>query len=74
MSRQFPLAIRIAEVRRELALRKNVYPGWVRTKKMREGEADRHIAIMQDVHDTLVWLQEHEAFFIQCLSRKEEAA
>jgi hypothetical protein len=58
--RKYPITVRIAEVRRELALRKAVYPGQVTRGKMRQSEADRHLDIMQDVHDTLVWLQENE--------------
>ena len=41
----------IACIRRELALRKNVYPGFVAKKRMSQSEADREIARMQAVHD-----------------------
>lgn len=50
------LAQQIAEVERELALRNNVYPGLVARKKMRQGEADAHVARMQAVLKTLRWL------------------
>lgn len=35
--------------RRELALRAAVYPGLIAKKKMRQGEADLHVARMQEV-------------------------
>lgn len=43
----------IACVRRELALRKNVYPGFVKRGKMSQEEADKEIDRMQAVHDTI---------------------
>lgn len=72
--RKFPISVRIAEVRREIALRHAVYPGWVTRGKMRQSEADRHIDIMQDIHDTLVWLQEHEQEFTAMLAEKKGEA
>ena len=51
----------IREVEREIALRKQVYPSWVARKKMRQGEADEHLARMQAVLATLEWLAANEA-------------
>lgn len=51
------LDVQIACVRRELALRQRAYPKWVDAKRMKQDEADREIAIMQSVHDTLVRLK-----------------
>ncbi len=46
-------------VRRELALRKRVYPKWVKEGgRMTEREAEKEIAHMQAVHDTLMKLKE----------------
>jgi len=39
-----PLQQQISEVAREIALRKNVYPGLVGRGKMRQSEADEHLA------------------------------
>lgn len=50
------IAEQIAEVRRELALRKNVYPKWVASGRMKQAEADRSLERMQAVHDTLTGL------------------
>jgi len=55
-----PLRHQIEEVERELAMRQRVYPGQVRRKTMRQGEADLHIARMEAVLVTLRWLQENE--------------
>lgn len=46
----------IQEVRRELALRKNAYPRWIKNGTLKEADAERQIARMQAVHDTLVGL------------------
>ncbi len=49
-----PMADQIACVRRELALRKNVYPKWVKNGRMTQLTADKEINALQAVHDTLV--------------------
>ena len=41
----------IACLRREIALRKNVYPKWVANGRMTQVKADEEIAAMQAVHD-----------------------
>lgn len=43
----------IAEVERELKLREHVYPRWVAEKKMRQEKADKCMAAMRAVLDTL---------------------
>lgn len=49
----------IAELRREMALRRNVHPRMIASGRMRQGEADLAMARMQAAHDSLVWLAEH---------------
>lgn len=46
----------IACVRREIAMRKRVYPRWVADGRMARDAAEREIAAMQAVHDTLAAL------------------
>ncbi len=58
--RKTTLDQQLAEVKREIALRRNVYPGFVARKKMRQGEADEHLARMEAVLQTLEWLQTNE--------------
>lgn len=41
-------------VRRELAMRRNVYPKWVASGRMKQSEADKELAAMQAVHDSLM--------------------
>jgi hypothetical protein len=48
-----PLSEQIAEVQRELAFRKRVYPRLVRQFKMTSGESARHMLHMQAVLLTL---------------------
>jgi len=51
------LAAQIAEVEREIAMRRRVYPGQVARGKMRQGEADVLISRMEDVLVSLRKLQ-----------------
>lgn len=44
-------------VRRELAMRKTVYPKWTASGKMKPEAAERELAAMQAVHDTLTSLK-----------------
>jgi hypothetical protein len=50
----------IATVRRELHLRKAVYPRWVGDGKMQQSRADREIEVMQAVLDYLTKQREAE--------------
>lgn len=58
--RRYSLATQIAEVERELAMRRQVYPGLVNSRAKRQAEADMQIAIMEGVLATLRWLQKNE--------------
>jgi hypothetical protein len=57
-SRCFTLDEQIRCVRRELALRKNVYPKWIESGRMKPEVADHEISCLKAVHDTLSRLQE----------------
>jgi len=50
------LAGQIAEAQRELALRKRVYPGWVKRKMLTEGEAVYYVKAMEAIVQTLIRL------------------
>lgn len=54
-----PLADQIREVERELALRGRVYPFQVKTGKMDQAEADRHMAAMEGVLATLRYVEKN---------------
>lgn len=54
---KIPIEKQIAEVGREIGLRRNVYAGFVERKKMTQAEADERIACMSAVYETLKWLQ-----------------
>jgi hypothetical protein len=51
------ITAQIAEVEREIAMRRRVYVGQVARGKMRQGEADLHISLMEDVLATLEQLR-----------------
>lgn len=48
-----PIDAQIACLKREIALRKNVYPGWVARQKMTQEKADAEIAAMTAALQTL---------------------
>jgi hypothetical protein len=50
------LAEQIAEAQRELALRKRLYPAWVRTGKLDAGEGTHQIRCMEEIVRTLMRL------------------
>lgn len=54
----------ISEVQREIGLRKNVYPGLVARGKMRQGEADEHMARIEAVLTTLIWLRDNRSWVV----------
>lgn len=58
-----PIAGQIAEIKREIALRKNAYPRLVASGKIREGEADLCMRRIEAVLATLMFCQRHEAGF-----------
>jgi hypothetical protein len=47
------VADQIRCVRREIAMRQNVYPKWVASGRMKQEDADKELAAMQAVHDSL---------------------
>jgi hypothetical protein len=54
----------IAEVRRELAMRQNVYPKLIRTGKMKMGEAQLCTMRMEAVLATLEFMRDHREVII----------
>lgn len=51
----------IAEVGREIGLRKNVYKNFVARGKFTQEEADLHIAKMEAAYATLKWVRDNRA-------------
>lgn len=58
---KFSLDSQIAEVRREIDMRKRVYPGWVQGRRLSQGKADMQMDLMYSVLATLEWLKNNEA-------------
>ena len=48
-----PISDQVAEVEREIALRRRVYPRWVSNGQLKQDRADRQIAVMEAVLKTL---------------------
>jgi hypothetical protein len=55
------LAMQIAEIEREITMRKNVYPRLVAKHAMRASHAQMQIAIMESVLATLLELRRRES-------------
>ena len=54
-----PIGEQIAELKRELALRKNVYPSQVARPRMDAAEATDHYERMQAALKTLMWVEKN---------------
>jgi hypothetical protein len=50
------LAEQIAEAQRELALRKQCYPAWIKSGKLDAGDAKYQIRVMEEIVRTLMRL------------------
>lgn len=61
---RIPLPQQIAEVGREIGLRRAVYPQFIARGKMTQEEADDHLARMEAVYSTLIWLRENRAWVL----------
>jgi hypothetical protein len=60
-AQRVPLATQIHEVQRELAMRDQVYPNMVKSKRMSADGARMQTAHMRGVLRTLLWLERNEA-------------
>jgi hypothetical protein len=60
MGSKISITGQIAEVKRELAMREQVYPRQVAAGKMKAGEADMLMDRMRAVLATLMFCQQHE--------------
>lgn len=59
MSDLFPITLQdqIAEIEREVVLRERVYPRWIASGKLPQHKADRQLAVMTAVLQTLYELK-----------------
>lgn len=64
----------IAEVGREIGLRKNVYPGFVARGKLTQEEADEHIARIEAAYKTLKWVKANREVILRVSEQVEEPA
>jgi hypothetical protein len=62
------LTCQIAEIDRELAKRREVYPRLVASRAMRQSYADLQIAHLKAARDTLAWLKTNERAIKQRLA------
>lgn len=61
---RIPLPQQIAEVGREIGLRRSVYPTFIARGKMTQEEADEHLARMEAAYSTLIWLRENREWVL----------
>ncbi|RRH98045.1 hypothetical protein EH240_19810 [Mesorhizobium tamadayense] len=72
MSEKVSITGQIAEVQREIALRRNVYPIRVRDRKMKQAEADLCMRRIEAVLATLMFCQANEADIRAFIAAKSE--
>lgn len=63
-----PIEAQISEVRRELAMRADVYGKRVREGKMRQSEADLFTARLEAVLKTLEYMRDHRTVIIAAVA------
>jgi hypothetical protein len=68
------LATQIAEVRREIGKRREVYPRLVGKGSMRQAEADLLISHMEAVLSTLQFLKDNESVIRDCIAARHGGA
>lgn len=61
---RIPLPQQIAEVGREIGLRRSVYPTFIARGKMTQEEADEHLARMEAAYATLIWLRDNREWVL----------
>lgn len=49
MSKEFTVTQKIAELKREIAMRHRVYPNWVSSGRMKQEEADWQIGVLESI-------------------------
>lgn len=74
MAAKVSIAGQIAEIHREIAMRRNVYPRMVADRKIRQAEADLCMQRIEAVLATLLFVQEHEAGFRAYIAEKRTTA
>ncbi|MFN3319966.1 MAG: hypothetical protein ACK43M_14550 [Allorhizobium sp.] len=74
MAGKISIVGQIAEIDREIALRRQVYPKRVHEGKMRQEEANMLMDRIQAVRQTLVFCQQHEAEIRAYMAEKKAGA
>lgn len=69
-----PIQGQIAELQRELALRRNVFPRLVREGRMKPSEADLCMARMEAALNTLHWVQDHRDSIVAAVKARKAGA
>lgn len=69
-----PIGAQIAEVRRELEKRAQVYPRWVRDRMLRQSEADLFTSRMEAVLRTLEFMRDHRDTIIRAVKEEQDTA
>ncbi len=69
---RFDIDAQIAEVRREIALRRSVYPHFIARGKMDQPEADLHMGKMEAVHKTLEWVKANRERMLAIMEKEKQ--
>lgn len=63
----------LAEIDRELAMRKRLYPQWVERGTLRQDTADRQVAILQAVRETVREARQNKQMTSELTGRRIDA-
>lgn len=69
---KLPIDAQIAAVNREISLREAVYAKMIVNGKMSRAKAERQIAEMEAVRDTLAWVRDNKLLIVDALIKKTE--
>jgi hypothetical protein len=64
----------IEEVRKEISMRERVYPEWVKTGRYKPDTANRKLAVLRKVMNTLEWLRDNRAWIHEEQAARRERA
>jgi hypothetical protein len=70
---KFSITAQIEEVERELEQRRKVYPSLVKSRGIRQSVADFHVARLEAVRATLIWLKDNETEIREIIAERRRA-
>lgn len=73
MAKRYSLKAQIAEVKRQHAMMRGVYPDMIKAGQLNPADADCDLSLMAAVVDTLEWIERNQARIKRALEPRERA-